>query len=151
MTVKQKEAKLITLLHVAKTQLMMSDDEYRKLIASCLKKNTESKKVSSKDLNLEELKLALRKMKAQGFVVTIKSNSKNIKESIYADDGQSRMIRGLWLELYEQGLIKDVSESALARFTKKITGTDHYAFLNTENASLLIECLKKWLNRKVLP
>ena len=35
LTIKQKKAKLIRLVHVAKNQLMLNDSEYRKIIASC--------------------------------------------------------------------------------------------------------------------
>ena len=56
-----KKARLITLLHVAKNQLMLDDAAYRRLLA-----NVSGGKTSSTKLSLEELELALRGMKAMG-------------------------------------------------------------------------------------
>lgn len=60
----QKKARLIKLLHVAKGQLMMSDADYRTLLA-----NVSRGKNSSTRLSVKELEQALHQMKAKGFVV----------------------------------------------------------------------------------
>ena len=69
-TAKQTKQRLIRLIHVAKTQLMMGDDDYRALLA-----NVSCGKTSSTKLSIAELELAIRAMKAKGFVVTTKQNS----------------------------------------------------------------------------
>lgn len=143
LTIKQKKAKLIRLVHVAKNQLMLNDSEYRKIIASCA-----CGKTSSKELSIAELELVMRSMKSHGFIVTINNKNHSQQQKIYANDPQSKMIRGLWIELYEMGEVNDNSEMALAKFTKRMTGVDHYAFLDSDRASQLIEHLKAWRKRK---
>ena len=66
-TAAHKKARLIRLLHVAKSQLQMDDAAYRTLLA-----NASRGKTSSKAMGADELETALRMMKAQGFVVTLR-------------------------------------------------------------------------------
>lgn len=73
----QKKARLIKLLHIAKNQLMLDDAAYRRLLA-----NVSGGKTSSTKLSLEELELALRGMKAMGFVVTTKAQAESGKPDI---------------------------------------------------------------------
>lgn len=73
-TTAQKKARLVRLLHVAKGQLQMDDAAYRTLLA-----NASRGKTSSKAMNLTELETALRMMKAQGFVVTLKPSESGKK------------------------------------------------------------------------
>lgn len=137
-----QKAKLVRLLHVAKTQLMMSDVEYRAQLAT-----VSNGKTSSKALSVPELEEALRGMKARGFVVTINCKQSKPDLPIYDDNGQAKMIRGLWLELHQIGAVRDPSERALANFVKRMTGVAHPRFLSTDHASVVIEQLKKWLQR----
>ncbi|HHL3634138.1 phage protein GemA/Gp16 family protein, partial [Neisseria polysaccharea] len=60
----QKKQRLIRLVHVAKSQLMMDDGEYRALLA-----NLSCGKTSSTKLSVKELELAVRAMKMRGFVI----------------------------------------------------------------------------------
>lgn len=60
--------RLIRLIHIAKQQVGMSDNDYRALLA-----NVSRGKTSSKDLTAEQLETVLRHMKAQGFVATVKT------------------------------------------------------------------------------
>ncbi|WP_245934349.1 hypothetical protein [Bergeriella denitrificans] len=61
-------AGLIKLLHVAKSKLLLA----RWGTTRCLLANVSQGKTSSTKLSLEELELALRAMKARGFVVAAK-------------------------------------------------------------------------------
>lgn len=58
----QKQARLIRLIHIAKSQIKMPESEYRTLIA-----NVSQGKTSSKDCTADQLETVLRHMKAQGF------------------------------------------------------------------------------------
>lgn len=147
-TAKQKKARLIKLLHVAKTQLGMGDTQYRMLLA-----NVSCGKTSSTKLNIEELELALRQMKAQGFVVTTKTQTATGKPDIAVRDGnelmaaQVKKIRALWLELHDLGAVRSPSELSLSRFVKRMTGVDYHGWLDVDNASKVIEHLKEWKKR----
>ena len=57
------------------------------------------------------------------------------------------MIRGLWIELHEFGAVRDSSELAMCAYVKRITRKDHPKFLDIDQASDIIEQLKKWRDR----
>ncbi|MBW4056961.1 MAG: regulatory protein GemA [Proteobacteria bacterium] len=64
-----------------------------------------------------------------------------------ADDDQSRMIRGIWIELHEIGAVRDPSEKALASYVKRMTTVAALQWLDVKQAQLVIEALKKWRKR----
>ena len=144
LTTAQKKAKLVRLLHVAKGQLMLDDSAYRTLLA-----NASRGKTSSKDMNLPQLEAALKAMQAQGFVMTAPKRQPATRPDlpIYHTDGQSQMIRGLWIELHGMGVVRDSSERALNNYVKKMTGIAHYGWLDTAKAGRVIEMLKQWRQR----
>ena len=57
-----KKANLIRLIHIAKQQVGMSEGEYRTMLAIV----SQGKATSSKGLNVAQLELVLRHMKARG-------------------------------------------------------------------------------------
>ncbi|QEY23541.1 regulatory protein GemA [Neisseria animalis] len=145
-TATQKRSRLIKLLHVAKPKLMMADGDYR-----CLLANVSQGKTSSTKLSLEELELALRAMKARGFVVAVKPQGSRADIPVFEPQedmaGQVKKIRALWLELHCLGAVRNPSELALAKFVKRMTGVDYQGWLDVDNASRVIEHLKKWVLR----
>ena len=111
-----KKANLIKLIHVAKTKLGLEDDVYRDTL------ETTTGKTSTKQMNEYQLEAVLDHFKTLGFVVESKTKTgvKNL-----ASDAQSRLIRHLWLQLYEAGQVKNGSELALAKFVEnrvKVSG-----------------------------
>lgn len=146
-TAQQKKQRLIRLLHVAKTQLMMADSDYRALLA-----NLSCGKTSSTKLTLSELELAVQAMKARGFVITTKAQAAGkedlkVRPAHKAVDAQIKKIRALWLALHELGEVRSPSELSLAKFVKRMTGVDYHGWLDSDNASKVIEHLKKWQKR----
>ena len=143
-----KKARLIKLLHVAKNQLMLDDAAYRRLLA-----NVSGGKTSSTKLSLEELELALRGMRAMGFVVINRSQTESgrrdlpVREAADGVDAQIKKIRALWLELHRLGAVRNPSELSLARFVSRMTGVDYHGWLGVDTASRVIEHLKKWKRR----
>lgn len=146
-TAQQKKQRLIRLLHVAKTQLMMADSDYRALLA-----NLSCGKTSSTKLTLGELELAVQAMKARGFVITTKAQAAGkedlkVRPAHKAVDAQIKKIRALWLELHELGEVRSPSELSLAKFVKRMTDVDYHGWLDSDNASKVIEHLKEWEKR----
>lgn len=143
-----KKARLIKLLHIAKNQLMLDDAAYRRLLA-----NVSGGKTSSKQMSVAELELALRGMKAQGFVVTTKAQAESgwqdipVREAADGVDAQIKKIRALWLELHRLGAVRSPSELSLARFVSRMTGVDYQGWLSVDDASRVIEHLKQWKKR----
>lgn len=62
-------------------------------------------------------------------------------------DPMDRKIWSLWLSLRDDGKINDASAKALRTEIRKLTGCDDLRFCTTDQKSLVIECLKKWLDR----
>lgn len=60
---------------------------------------------------------------------------------------QSKKIRALWLEMAAAGVVRDSSEQALALWVKRETGISALRWLSNEQASSVIEKLKKWQRR----
>ncbi|MFC5431776.1 regulatory protein GemA [Paraburkholderia denitrificans] len=114
----------------------MHDDSYRSVLRQI------GGKASSADLTVTELEKVLEHLKRCGFKVR---SSKGACRQ--ADDAQSKMIRGLWLELAACGAVQNRAEEALAAFVKRMTGADALDWLSSAQASRVIEHLKRWRDR----
>lgn len=132
----QRKSRLIRLIHIAKSQIKMPENEYRTLIA-----NVSQGKTSSKLLNVAQLETVLRHMKAQGFQVATTGGQVLQQDQ----SAQQNKIRALWLELHEMGVVRSSDESALNAYCVKYGGenwqNDVYAMRD------LIERLKQWKAR----
>ena len=133
-----KKANLIKLIHVAKTKLGLDDEVYRDILESTTGKN------SSKLLTPAQLEAVLDRLKQLGFEVESKDKTgvKNL-----ASDAQSKLIRHLWLQLYEAGQVRNGSEQALAKFVEKRVGVSALQFLSSQSADMIINHLRQWCKR----
>jgi phage gp16-like protein len=144
-----RRARLIKLIHVARRELGMQDEDYRTMLAGMVALGG---KTSSADLGIKGLELVLDQLKVRGFKVRTKApnapmKARNSQSRPYADDRQSKMIRGLWLELHKSGVVRDPSEKALASYVCRIAKIDALQWLDVKDASKVIESLKRWKNR----
>lgn len=133
-----KKAKLIQLIHIGKTQIGLDDELYREVLESC------TGKTSSKLLSLPQLEAVLDRMKLLGFEVESK-NKAGVKN--LASDPQSKLIRHLWLELYNAGEVRNSSEQALAKFVEKRVDVSALQFLSSHHADMIITHLRQWCKR----
>ncbi|MGE4296972.1 MAG: gp16 family protein [Desulfovibrionaceae bacterium] len=131
--------KLIQMIHVAKRDLALDDATYRAILMATTGVE------SSKSLSIQDLEQMLDKLKSKGFVVRAGKDGPPVTR--LDNDPQAKMIRALWLRLHELGEVRNPSEQALAAFIKRHTGVDRLEWLNTAQASSVIEHLKKWLAR----
>lgn len=136
---KKREIKLIHVgwAQLAKLDSSLDDDAYRAMLWSVARVK------SSTELDFAGRRKVLDHLEACGFKRTKPQPRK------LADDPQSKKIRALWLELHAAGKVRNPSESALAAFVKRQTGRDALQWLNSREASAVIEELKKWLVREV--
>jgi phage gp16-like protein len=125
-------------IHIAKQQLRMEDDTYRAILW------TVARVKSSADLDWAGRKAVLDHLKKCGFKAT---PPRPAGDRELVDDQQSKMIRGLWLELHQHGVVRDPSERALAKWVKRMTGVDSLAWLDARQKGVVIEALKKWNDR----
>lgn len=136
----QDRLRLIKLIHVARRDLRMDADTYRLMLAGM--KGLDGA-TSTADLSVPNLFRVLEQLKQKGFKVR---PSKAGKRTL-ADDDQSKKIRSLWLELHSLGVVRDPSEAALAKFVQSMTQVSALQWLNTAQASRVIENLKQWMGR----
>jgi len=138
---------LIRLIHVAKRDLALDDDTYRAMLVAVTGKDSIS------GLSVPQLERVLAHMKSRGFTVRHKSPKDRTRDSAHppselsrpiAQDAQSKKIRALWLSLHDMGAVRDCSEAALGAYVRRITRCDALQWLNSEQASRVIETLKKW-------
>ncbi|HEY8037962.1 MAG TPA: regulatory protein GemA [Methylobacter sp.] len=111
---------------------------------------------SATTLSNTQLFKAVEAMKTKGFKVKYKSGNKvkgprKTSRRKLADDAQSRKIRALWLEMHNQGIVRNPSEASLAAYVKRLKGVDALQWLSSEQASGVIEALKKWQARCTQP
>jgi phage gp16-like protein len=128
----------LAMIHVAKKQLGMEDDAYRALLWSIARVN------SAADLDWAGRKQLLDHMKKCGFKAR---PPKAAGARALEGDPQSQMILALWLQLHNQGVVRDPSEHALAAWVKRQTGVDAIRWLNRGQKVALIESLKAWADR----
>lgn len=128
--------RLIKLIHVARRELCMDDDTYRLLLSGMKGLGGAT---STADLSVPNLYRVLEQLKQRGFKVRPSK-----KQRPLAADDQSKKIRALWLTLKDLGEVRDPSEEALAKFVLKMTGVQALQWLSSDQASQVIENLKKW-------
>lgn len=133
-----QKIKLIQLIHVGKSKLGLDDELYREVLEST------TGKTSSKEMTIAQLNAVLDRMKQLGFDIESKGKTgvKNL-----ADDAQSKLIRHLWLELYNAGEVRNNSEKALAKFVENKVHVSALQFLSSENADMIINHLRQWCKR----
>lgn len=131
-----KIKRLKKLIHVGKSQLDMDDDSYRAMLLS------ETKKDSTTAMTAWELEKIVTRLRKLGFRI-----KKAPSHRAQAMDGQAKKIRALWLQLANATLVRDPSESALAAYVKRQTGVEALQWLSSDQASKVIEAMKKWLGR----
>lgn len=137
-----------TLLAIGKQELRWDDEFYYGIWLPMQGASKKSDKYSASTLSNTDLFKAVEEMKRLGFKVQHKNANGNRKSSrALADDGQSRKIRALWLELHTANKVRDPSEASLAAYVKRQTRVEALQWLDTQQASQVIEALKGWLAR----
>ena len=137
-----------TLLAVGKAELGFDDEFYYGIFLPTHGATLKDGRYSATTLSNTQLFAALEDMRTKGFKPKHKNGNGNGKQSrALADDGQSRKIRALWLELHTAGKVRNPDESALCAYVKRQTRVEALQWLSSDQASMLIESLKKWLAR----
>lgn len=125
-------------IHIAKKQLKMDDETYRAMLQNTAGVN------SAKDLDFQGLQKVLHKLKQLGFSPRKRYGVKSNKTPTL-----SNKIRALWIEMAQQGIIQDSSETALKSYVKRMSKGKYHApqFCDKITAIRIIESLKKWQKR----
>lgn len=131
--------RLIQLIHIARNDLHMDEDTYRQMLQGL------TGKASTKGMDVTQLNRVMESMKNKGFC--IKPAGKARSGLSLDTHPQSKKIRALWLEMASAGIVRDSSEQALALWVKRETGVSALRWLGSDQASSVIEKLKKWQRR----
>ncbi|WP_185961600.1 gp16 family protein [Telmatospirillum sp. J64-1] len=127
---------LLAKVHIARKELALDEESYRAL----LKRITG--KVSAGDLRDHQLDQVLMEFKRLGW-----KPAKAALPAPAARDPQSRMIRGMWIDLGKSGQLVDRSEKALRAWIENQVGASDLRFCDAAQKRQLIEQLKRWSAR----
>lgn len=130
---KNGRSKIIQLIHIAKSQIGISEEDYRAVLEST------AKKTSCSEMSLFELDEVLKAMKKLGFKVK-KLETKDNEIGWDASKEQMNYIKGMW-EL----VARDKSDKALYNFIKRITGAAHPRFMRSANSQKVIVALRNMM------
>lgn len=100
-------------LHIAKKALALTDESYRALLHRIAGVD------SAKDLDIAGRAKVLKEFERLGWkpTATKKAGTRSIKPG--QDAAAVRMLRGLWIELHQAGIVRDPGEAALAAFASR--------------------------------
>ena len=133
------KAKYIQLLHIAKSKLELTDDEYIAVLEGA------TGKTSSKDMSLAELDDCWKRFKELGFEL---EKQKNPKGFIKGLSSQGRMIMALWNEIKDHKNFRNKSAEVIEFLkSQNITKADNIKTLKPYEANKAIELLKKYKTR----
>ena len=126
----------LAVIHVAKKQLDMNDDDYRSMLRA------EGGVASARDLDDAGVRRVMRWFDNHGF---------QRDGSAKGTAGDRRPIvkkaRALWISLYQLDEVSNRSDKALDAFAKNTTGKDTLHFCSNGEAAKVVEALKAWGER----
>lgn len=140
-------------IHIAKKQLGMDDDVYRSALEQVTGKR------SCSDMHISELYQVLEHMKKCGFKTkrqSQKSGRAGKKQFSPKASGQIiDVMRAIWIEMFQEGIVDDGSELALTRWAERqssqLNGGVGIAELEwlerTKHVRPVLESLKQWRTR----
>lgn len=131
--------KYLQLIHIAAHHLKLDDTTYRQLLHRL------TGETSAKALNIGQLAQVLNALKTQGF--RIQPTQPTTKKQ--TDRPQLQKMQALWQAMADEGIVRDASATALAHFVKRETDCDSPYWLDSQQASQVIEKLKQWQKRVV--
>lgn len=131
--------KYIQLLHIAKSKLELTDDEYIAVLDGA------TGKTSSKNMNLAELDVCLKRFKELGFKLEKQKNPKGIIKDL---SGQSKKIMVLWNEIKASPSFRNKSADVIVFLRMlRVTDAKNIKQLKSTEAQKAIEILKNYRNR----
>ncbi len=143
-------------IHIAKKDLALDDDSYRQVITDIGK----AKSGSSADLSSLGRARVLQHFISKGWKPRSKPGHRAPKRAtqdgeVLASDNQVRMIRSIWIQMADAGVITNREESSLRTWVRSTTRRYHpqhagYSapeFLPGWVAQKVVEHIKSWARR----
>ena len=137
----------IAAIHVLKSKLQLTDDDYRALLKNL------THKTSSKDLSDKE-RQAVRDHMQQlaeraGVAKPLRRHTpaRTFAQAKAAASPRERKVWALWNQLGRDGVVHDTSAAALNAWVARTVHVSALAFANGAQLDTLIEALKAWQQR----
>ena len=127
--------------------LLADDEAYRGYLEAVTGKR------SCSQMSLAELRRVVAKMHMDGFPrasAPAQASRKPSPTDPGRDARQAKLIRALWLQMADNGIVNDRSETAIDSYCHRICKVK-LAYLTTKQAQAVIETLKKWWERAAGP
>lgn len=135
-------------IHVLKSKLQLSDDDYRALLKNL------TNKTSSKDLSEKERQAVRDHMQQlaerSGVAKPLRRRApgRTFAQAKAAASPRERKVWALWHQLHRDGLVHDTSAAALNAWVQRTVHVAALAFATGPQLDTLIEALKSWQQRK---
>ena len=138
----------IAAIHVLKSKLQLSDDDYRALLKGLTDKSS-SKDMADRDLqkvrdHLQALAVRMGVAKPSTRGAAPRSFAAKKAEA----SPRERKVWALWHQLHRDGLVHDTSPKALNAWVARTVHVSALAFANAAQLDTCIEALKAWQQRK---
>ena len=138
----------IAAIHVLKSKLQLSDDDYRALLLGLTRKN------STKDMTDEERQAVRDHMQGLGERMGVLKPTQRraaAPRSFAAAKAQAspkeRKVWALWNQLGRDGVVHNPSATALNAWVERTVHVSALRFANSAQLDTLIEALKAWQTR----
>lgn len=137
----------IAAIHVLKSKLQLSDDDYRALLRNL------THKTSSKDLTDKERQAVRDHMQQLAERAGVakplrrRATGRTFAQAKAAASPRERKVWALWNQLGRDGVVRDTSAKALNAWVARTVHVSALAFANGAQLDTLIEALKSWQQR----
>ena len=137
----------IAAIHVLKSKLQLTDDDYRALLRNL------TQKTSSKDLTDKERQAVRDHMQQLAERAGVakplrrRATGRTFAQAKAAASPRERKVWALWNQLGRDGVVRDTSAKALNAWVARTVHVSALAFANGAQLDTLIEALKAWQQR----
>ena len=137
----------IAAIHVLKSKLQLTDDDYRALLRNL------TQKTSSKDLTDKERQAVRDHMQQLAERAGVakplrrRATGRTFAQAKAAASPRERKVWALWNQLGRDGVVHDTSAAALNAWVARTVHVSALAFANGAQLDTLIEALKAWQQR----
>jgi phage gp16-like protein len=141
----------LKLIHMAKRDLVLSDEDYRALVRRISGGRTDSSgKMTDPErrrlLHHFRVKCAWDPQAKERKTYSPKSAHKAPEQKTQADK-----IRAMWISLGKAGVVTSPTEASLCRFCYRLTKKRSPNWLNHQDAVAVIQALEAWAKREGVP
>ena len=132
-------------IHVLKSKLQLTDDDYRALLRAL------TQKTSTKDMSDRERQQVRDHMQAlaerMGVAKPMQRRAKTFAQAKAASSPKERKVWALWNQLGRDGVVHNPSATALNAWVERTVHVSALRFANDAQLDTLIEALKAWQQR----